>query len=140
MIRYFDASALVKRYVRESETPAVARLIQESTPAISRLSEAEIASALARRRRAGDLSLKAYDAALAMLRADLARLHVMELAPLVVAGVHALFARHPLRAGDALQLAAALALRDGLGTELDFVCFDERLKEAARAEGMHVLP
>jgi hypothetical protein len=38
--------------------------------------------------------------------------------------VHALFSRHALRAADALQLAAALALR-GEGEEAgEFVCRD----------------
>jgi uncharacterized protein len=140
LIHYFDASALVKRYVKESGTAAVGRWLRDAPTATCRLTEVEIASALARRWRAGDLSTEAHHAAAAMLRADLTRIHVVELAPSVVAAVHPLFARHALRAGDALQLAAALALRDGLSTELDFVCYDERLGHAARAEGLRVRP
>lgn len=140
MIRYFDTSALVKRYVREPETPAIGRLLRGSTTVTSRLTEAEIASALARRRREDQLTQRAHDGALAMLREDMARFHVIELTPAVVAGVHRLFALHPLRAGDALQLVAAMKLRDTIGSEIEFVCFDARLNEAARAEGLRVLP
>ncbi len=139
MIRYFDASALVKLYVREARSTAVKLLFADSSPAASRLSEAEISSALARRRRDGEVGQKAHDSALAMMRADMTRMHVVELAPPVVAAIHPLLARHPLRAGDALQLAAALKLRDVVGFELDFVCFDERLNEAARAEGLRIV-
>jgi len=139
-IRYFDASALVKRYVHDGESSTVTRWLRASSPATCRLTELEISSALARRLRDGDLSRKAHDAALATLRADLARMHVVELVPSVVASVHALVARHPLRAGDALHLAAALALRDGLGERLDFACYDRRLANAARAERLRVLP
>lgn len=51
-----------------------------------------------------------------------------------------LLARHPLRAADAAQLGAALLLRDQLGTEVVFVCLDERLSTAAEREGLAVLP
>lgn len=49
-------------------------------------------------------------------------------------------ARHPLRAADAAQLGAALLLRDQLGTDVVFVCLDERLSSAAEREGLPVLP
>ena len=44
-----------------------------------------------------------------------------------------------MRAGDSLQLAAAIAARAQGGASLEFVCFDARLAEAARAEGFVVL-
>ncbi len=140
MIRFFDASALVKRYVRERETPLVRRLLAEGSAAVSRLSEAEVSSALARRRREGDLEPRDHVAALAALRADLARLDVVELAPEVVARVHDLLRRHVLGAGDALQLASALALRPKDETAAEFVCWEARLRTAANAEGFIVMP
>jgi hypothetical protein len=42
--------------------------------------------------------------------------------------------RHPLRASDALQLAAAIAWAERRATGYDFVCLDERSR-VARAEG-----
>jgi hypothetical protein len=51
-----------------------------------------------------------------------------------------LLALHPLRASDALQLAALLAAAEERPAELPFVTFDERLAEAARKEGFSVLP
>jgi predicted nucleic acid-binding protein len=47
---------------------------------------------------------------------------------------------HPLRAADALQLAAALVWTNGHGTGHDFVCLDQRLRDAAHREGFQVLP
>ena len=47
-MRYFDASALVKRYVRETGSTTVRRLLASNTPATSRLTEVEVASALVR--------------------------------------------------------------------------------------------
>jgi hypothetical protein len=47
---------------------------------------------------------------------------------------------HPLRAADALQLAAALILVRDDPAGRAFVCLDERLREAALLEGFRVLP
>ena len=118
----------------------VRRLLAQGSAAVSRLSEAEVSSALARRKRAGDLKPGGHVAALAALRADLGRFDVVELVPEVVARVHDLLARHVLGAGDALQLASALALRPGEETAAEFVCWDGRLRAAASAEGFVVLP
>lgn len=50
-----------------------------------------------------------------------------------------LVARHPLRAADALQLAAAIHSRDAAPRFAGFVTLDARLAEAARKEGLDVL-
>ena len=49
-------------------------------------------------------------------------------------------AAHPLRAADALQLAAALVWSDESPTGEGFVSLDDRLREAARRQGFEVLP
>src|SRR5207249_3300080 len=51
-----------------------------------------------------------------------------------------LVAVHPLRAADALQLAAALVWARGKAVGLEFVSLDQRLRRAARGEGFVVLP
>jgi hypothetical protein len=51
-----------------------------------------------------------------------------------------LLAIHPLRAGDALQLAAALVWCEETPDGEAFVCLDERLRAAAAKEGFDVLP
>lgn len=45
---------------------------------------------------------------------------------------------HPLRAAEALQLAAALVWTSGAPDGCDFVCLDRRLNEAARKEGFRI--
>lgn len=47
---------------------------------------------------------------------------------------------HPLRAADALQLAAAIQWREAQGRTAHFVCLDDRLRMAAAMEGFQVLP
>lgn len=46
---------------------------------------------------------------------------------------------HPLRAGDAFQLAALLSTAEDKPAEIPFVTLDERLADAARKEGFLVL-
>lgn len=138
MIRYFDSSALAKRYVEEPQTEAVRRLLAECTPAASRLSQVEITSALIRRWRDGDLAEEDRDRALDAVREDFSALTVVELVPEVVALAGRLLLRHRLRAGDAIQLASCLFLRRRVGRAVDLVAFDDRLGEAAGSEGLSV--
>lgn len=137
-MRYFDASALAKRYVRETGSVKVRRLLSADIPATSRLSEVEIASALMRRAREGALSHKQRDRALAALDSDVTAMLLVELSPEVVKRAQTLLRRHVLRAGDAIQLASCLHLRDELGDEVAMVAFDERLNAAAQLEGLAV--
>jgi predicted nucleic acid-binding protein len=107
-----------------------------ASPATSRLSEVEIASALIRRWREGDLSSEERDRALAALSADLAAMNVVELAPEVSALAIRLLGRHILRAGDAVQLASSAYLQRKVGRTVEFLAFDRRLVEAAAREGL----
>jgi predicted nucleic acid-binding protein len=47
---------------------------------------------------------------------------------------------HPLKAADALQLAAALRWCEGNTDGAVFVCLDNRLRRAVEDEGFNVLP
>jgi uncharacterized protein len=138
--RYFDASALVKRYVREPGSAAVQRLLASGIPATSRLSEVEVTSGIIRRAREGAFTPARRDRVLLALQRDLPAVAVVELIPDVIAGARALLLRHPLRAGDAIQLASCLYLQREMGHPISFVAFDRRLLEAARAEGVTVDP
>ena len=51
-----------------------------------------------------------------------------------------LLSKHPLRAADSLQLAAALAWRESQPVGAPFVALDRRLRAAATREGFRVLP
>ena len=135
MIAYFDASALVKRYVSEDGSRFVASRLRKARPTTARYSFIEIASALCRRCRGGDISESERDRALDALSSDASRLVVVELTPAVADTASALLRRHDLRAGDAAQLASCLHVNGRLGG-VDFIAFDARLNRAAAAEGL----
>ncbi|MEO8076343.1 MAG: type II toxin-antitoxin system VapC family toxin [Acidobacteriota bacterium] len=137
-MRYFDASALAKRYVRESGSLKIQRLLAADRAATSRLTFVEIVSAVRRRVRDGSLSGEQAERATAALDVDLDAMLIVELTAAVVRRAQRLLQRHPLRAGDAVQLASALHLRDALDADTPFVAFDAHLIDAARAEGLRV--
>lgn len=118
----------------------MARWLAAGPAATARLSAVEVASALARRCREGGFSEAERDRALAALEADFSALHAVELSAPVVLEARGLVTRHPLRAGDAIQLSSALLLRRELSEPITFVAYDDRLKAVAKAEGLAVAP
>ncbi|MBI3982026.1 MAG: type II toxin-antitoxin system VapC family toxin [Gemmatimonadetes bacterium] len=138
-MRFFDASALVKRYVRERASTRVRRLLRRGDVAVCRLSEVEVVAAFARLARDRAMSVAQRDRAVAAFAADLAAWTVVEIQPDVTKTARRLLLRHPLRAGDAIQLGAALVLQEALAQPIDeFVAYDEQLIEAARREQLTV--
>lgn len=135
-MRFFDASALAKLYVQEPESSAIRLRVKSDVAATSRLSEVEVASAIANRVRAAAMPEVDRDRALATLTDDLAVMLIVELTGEVTRRARSLLQRQPIRAGDAIQLASCLDLQDRLGQPVEMVSFDKRLNEAAVAEGL----
>lgn len=138
---YCDASGLVKLYLPEPESDHVNAVVEGRRDLMaSDLAVTEIVSAVARRRREGSLSAehaaRAHRAILADMESGL--FQRIDLTPEVHRQAERfLFATDtvPLRAADALHLALAAA--GGAGSLL---AFDQRLRDAARAVGLHVVP
>lgn len=137
---FWDSSALVPLLVSERRSSELVALLRsDPAPATWWATPVECQSALQRRRREDALEASTLGRALDRLR-QLAE-DVDVVAPTVAlreAAGRAL-AAHPLRAADALQLAAALVW-SGEASGEPFVCLDDRLRDAARREGFTVLP
>jgi len=71
---------------------------------------------------------------------DLAAYILVELTPELSGDAQTLLLRHALRSGDAVQLASCLYLQRETGQRVLFAAFDERLNNAARAEGLTLAP
>jgi uncharacterized protein len=138
LIHYYDASALVKRYVQEPGSERVASLLLEGIAATARYTHLEILSALARRLRQGDLAVADHRYIETNLRRDFEKLVAVELTAEVIREAERLLAGHALRAGDAVQLASCIVLQARTEVPVTFVAFDERCNHAARAEGLHL--
>lgn len=143
---YLDTSALVKRYVEETGSLWLRALLNASPrPSIilAHLVIVEITSALMRRVREGVVSEIEYTQAQNVFRADcLSQYDLVTAAGDVVDQANRLLETHPLRAYDAIHLAATVVsnhalLANGLAP-LIFVSADGRLNQAATAEGLAV--
>ena len=124
----------------ERGSERVHSLLIDGIVATSRLSEVEVASALARHCREGTFSAAERDRALGALRRDISSFFVVELSPEVVTRGVALLTRTSLRAADAVQLASCIELRNRLQVDCVFVCADSVLSAAARQEGLLTVP
>jgi predicted nucleic acid-binding protein len=128
---FVDASALVKRYVRERHSVNVRRSLTAAPIAISRLSD--VPSALARLVGERRLPPPSRDRAITAFVTDIAAWHVVEITADVTALARTLLHRHDLRTGHAIQLASAVWLRQSVLLS-GVLAFDTRLVSAARAE------
>jgi predicted nucleic acid-binding protein len=106
--------------------------------ATSRVAYPEARAALARRQREAGISRSALARAVSALDRDLERFVVVELSAKVARRAGELAERRALRGFDAIHLASALEVEQLTGSIGGFCCFDDRLREAASAEGLSV--
>jgi predicted nucleic acid-binding protein len=138
---FWDSSAVVPLLLPDVRSAELATLLRsDAEPALWWTSPVECQSALYRRYREGGLPPAALAQALARLSALVVDVDVVAPTSPLRERAGRLLAGHPLRAADALQLAAALIWCDESPRDDAFVCLDERLGEAARREGFRVLP
>ena len=139
-MRFWDTSALVPLLLEQDATREVLDLLSHDQDlAVWWGSPGECASALARLRREERLTLDQEEQALALLGS--LRDAWLEILPSEEVRHRAfrLLRVHPLKAADALQLAAA-RIWAGSSDNPELVTYDERLAVAARLEGFRVVP
>jgi uncharacterized protein len=140
MVRFWDTSALVPLVVDEARSAACRRLYQDGAPiAVWALTRTELASAVWRRARAGNLDLTAMPHVLARVERLAGTWHEVGDVDLVRDRAERLLAAHDLRAADALQLGAALVLSQERPRGRELVTADAVLARAAAREGFDVL-
>ena len=135
-MRYWDSSGLLPLLVQEAQSAQRMKQLRAEMRIVTWWgSKVECASALNRLNREGRFDAMGLGEALDALQ-ELAETWV-EIQPSERLQEKALrlLRIHPLRAGDALQLAAALVACDDRPARLPMVCADERLCAAARREG-----
>lgn len=132
---FWDASAIVPLCVPMENPGPSRRLMRQHAPVVWWGTQVEVAGSFCRLKRQQALSQEQYEAAgrrLALLRKSWREMQptnrLRELAETCLN-------RHPLRAADAFQLAAALVWCNEKPRNRAFICRDNRLTEAARREG-----
>ncbi|MGQ0737351.1 MAG: type II toxin-antitoxin system VapC family toxin [Acidobacteriota bacterium] len=139
-MRFWDASAIVPLLVAETTTKAVQGLAA-ADPAmlVWWASEVECASAIARLERDGALEADAVVAAFDRLKRVAEACHEVDPSDGIREAAVRFLRVHPLRAADAVQLAAAFVAAEQRPSSLELITLDERLAAAARKEGFAVI-
>ncbi|MDP2320578.1 MAG: PIN domain-containing protein [Acidobacteriota bacterium] len=138
---FWDSSALVPLLVPESQSVVLAALIADDKEAtIWWATPLECHSALHRRHRDHPLPQSAMTSAIERIRTVVEHTDTVSPSDELRRRAARLLAVHPLRAADALQLAAALLWCEEQPHAEGFVSLDARLREAALKEGFTVLP
>ena len=142
---FWDSSAVIPLFLSEARSKDLIGLLSEDTDAVVWwLTPVECHSAFQRRSREEPLLRPSFrsqaHAALGRLDAFCEEVDQISASDPVRRRAIRLLATHVLRAGDALQLAAALVWCEENPQGEQFVCLDDRLREAARVEGFDVRP
>ncbi len=143
-VYYLDASALVKRYVRESGSTWMNNLMDQAEDDMflsSELVAVEVMSAFGRAYREKRIGKPRREVIITELNQDIrALVHTSPVSRIVIKAAGELAVAHGLRAYDALHLATALDLANDLARLASgppiFISANGELLEAARGEGL----
>lgn len=139
-MRFWDTSAVVPLILEEPASGACRRLLRaDPRMAVWTFTRTELVSAVRRRERAGEITAQEATAALRRVEARAGRWAEVTAMEDVRQRAERLLAVHALRAADALQLGAALALFDDRARGRVFVTRDAGLAGAAGREGFSVV-
>jgi uncharacterized protein len=139
-VKFWDASAIVPLLINEETTRRLqAVAAKDSAMLVWWGSAVECISALARLERDGALDPPVMTLALQRLRQLSAGWHEIDPSDEIRETAARFLRVHPLRAADALQLAAAFAAAERRPASLEIVTLDDRLAHAARKEGFALL-
>lgn len=139
-MKFWDASAIVPLLMAESTTAALQALVaKDSAMLVWWASEVECASAIARLERDAALDGSAVTQAFNRLRQVAGAWHEVDPSDAIREAAVRFLRVHPLRAADALQLAAAFVAAERRPTSLEVVTLDDRLADAASKEGFVVI-
>lgn len=140
---FLDSSAVVKRYIAEVGSGWMQNVFASAATSplfVARITSVEVAAAIVRRTRKGDISPAEATVAQTAFRQDLANgFNFVEVTPMLVESAMRIVERHGLRGYDAVQLAAALEVNHALVQSqmpLTFVAADKNLLTAANTEGL----
>jgi predicted nucleic acid-binding protein len=139
-MRFWDASAIVPLLIAETATAALQAMAAENRAMLVWwATEVECASAIARLERDGALDQAAAIEAFDRLQRLADGWHEVDPSDGIREAAVRFLRVHPLRAADALQLAAAFVAAERRPSSLEIITLDERLVAAARKEGFAMI-
>ena len=138
-MKFWDASAIMPLIITEPTTKTIQAIAAtDDTMLVWWAAEVECASAIARLERDGALDAASTAEAFNRLKRLTDGWHEVEASDSIRETAVRFLRVHPLRAADAMQLAAAFVVADRRPSSLELVTLDERLAAAARKEGFAI--
>lgn len=140
-MKFWDSCAIIPLLVEEEFSTTARRIFAEDRVMVVWWgTSVECTSAVAKARRIGKISHGEERKVREQLDAAAENWNEIEPSSEVRDTARLLLRRHPLSAADSLQLAAALVWCENRPQGAVFVCLDQRLRDAADAEGFTVSP
>jgi predicted nucleic acid-binding protein len=140
MILYLDTSALVKKYFEEKNSFEVISAWKSALGiATSAVAYPELLAAVYRKASQTRVRKSLFQRIVAMFREDWSSFIIIEVDNRLNETTHKVIASYGLRGFDAIHLASALAIGSVVSDEYLFACYDDKLNQAARAEGLQTL-
>ena len=141
MILYLDTSALVKRYFREQFSDEIVQRWQSAAQIVtSSVTYAETMASIYRKKREAVLSDPPLRDLVGLFHLDWQSFIRVEVTDELNGYIDRAVENYPLRGFDAIHLASALTVHEKLPDDFLFACFDGKLAQAARTEGMQTFP
>jgi uncharacterized protein len=139
-VKFWDASAIVPLLLDEASSKRMQTLVAEDPQMLVWWgSKIECVSALTRRERDGSEDSKVLSIAFRRLRQFADAWNEIDPNDSIRETAERMLRVHPLRAADALQLAAAFAAAGQRPESLQVITLDDRLAGAAAKEGFAVI-
>jgi predicted nucleic acid-binding protein len=133
---YIDTSAFLKLFIKEAGTEKMRRLARTNRLLSSAVLAVEGRSALARRKRDGDIGGSDFDRLLKRLGEGLLAVETVRVTDEVLQIAGDIVLRSPARTMDAIHIASAQVFQAGTGIVVTFVTADKKQREAAVQEGL----
>jgi len=135
---FWDSSALIPLCTRQTQTERATKYFDSHGVAVWWSTHVEIISVLARLLRMGEIDEDEFRVGKQLALTIATNWVSITPSAKIAAGACSLLELYPLRAADALQLAAALEWSEDKPKGRVFLCFDQRLREAATFSGFTV--
>lgn len=140
MILYLDTSAVVKLYSNELGAALVRKAVDRFEVITTCLiSYTETRSALARKRRLGEIGEGALEEHKREFERDWGKIHHLPINEITVRRAGVLAEQYGLRAYDGIHLASVESIQLSVRAPTTFACFDKALNEAAVSLGLSLL-
>jgi predicted nucleic acid-binding protein len=136
---YFDTSAYIKLFIKEAGSDKARKRAKASRVLSSAIVSVECFSALARRKREGELPEEIFQKTLKDIKDGFRSLEIISSNDAVLKYAENISLRFSARAMDAIHIASAHIFQESTDIEVSFITSDKKQRDAAAQSGLRVV-